>query len=137
MEFLAIFIPIMGNLDNYWNNRTQLPSNYQRYTTVSKHLDTKKYQNGYLIGQLLRFSSILRSVSLKQTACHLRCRERSGDKTRASSSPRAGFAPLLCGQEKWLLELSLLALLAVNWKSVVSSTTCGRRRMLNVSFVTR
>ena len=90
LEFLAIFIPIMGNLDNYWNNRTQLPSNYQRYTTVSKHLDTKKYQNGYLIGQLLRFSSILRSVSLKQTACHLRCRERSGDKTRASSSPCAG-----------------------------------------------
>ena len=43
-------MPIM---DNHWNDRTQLPNNYQWYTSVIQHLDPKIYQYWYFIGQLL------------------------------------------------------------------------------------
>ena len=44
------------------------------------------------------------------------------------------FHPTSCGRGKWLPKLLLLALLAVNWKLVMIPWTCGRRKMLNVSF---
>ena len=73
--------------------------------------------------------------------------ERSGDKTCTSSSlcvgemrnsftPFRAFVvhPISGGQEKWLLKLLPLALLAVNWKLVMMPWTCGRWKILNVSF---
>ena len=53
-----------------------------------------------------------------------------------SFAPSRAFVvhPISCGQEKWHLKFLLLALLAVNWKPVMMPWTCGRRKMLNVSF---